>query len=217
VDKKQRYLRTVYGVFLIFVGAAILTLTVGPEEAPSNVVNSLARNLGSDLLSLAIVIAAIDPTIALIEKVTGRGNEVKRRKAELISQLGSRVNTVAVRAAELLAQERWLTDGTLRGVFLRNANLEGAALLNADLQEAHLELANVQRADLRDAKLAKANLEEASLKGSDLTGTDLQGANLEDANLEDAFLDGVGGLQGRESRRRKSEGREAVRRKVVLG
>lgn len=132
-------------------------------------------------------------------------------KLELLTQLGSSVNSEAIRAAEELTRRGWLRDGTLQGVDLGFANLSNARLFfgdfrdaimfstilsNADMSETNLQGAIMQGTDLRGAILKDANmqdtdLETASLEGANLSGANLRGAYLLNANLQDATLTGA--------------------------
>lgn len=134
-----------------------------------------------------------------------------QRQVELIEQLGSTVNSEAIRAVEELRDEGWLRDGTLQNAELYStdlteaqlfgADLSGAILFDASLRDANLEGgnlngSNLQGADLRGANLKSvdlgdSNLNAASLAGADLSGANLRGANLADASLENATLTGV--------------------------
>ncbi len=119
-------------------------------------------NLGIEILSIAI-------TVIVIERLNRREAE-RERKEDLIFQLRSPINGVAVEAVRRLQQKEW--------GFKEDKSLQGANLFEANLQGANLSEAN----------LRGANLSEANLQGADLGMANLQGANLCMANLRDAKL-----------------------------
>jgi hypothetical protein len=101
-------------------------------------------------------------------------------KQQLIRQMGSSVNSEAVRAAEELGQRGWLYDGSLKNAHLIGANLQGAKLGFASLQEA----------DLRWANLKGTNLFEANLQGVDFTNAQFdQQTLLPDGKFREADTD----------------------------
>jgi hypothetical protein len=136
------------------------------------------------LLNFGTEMAGAVATYALLEVFLGSRERREARKADLIAQLGSQVKDVAVAAAEELRRLGWLTDGSLRGVFLAGANLEGAILAWANLQGAILAWANLQWAALQEANLQAAILAWANLQGAILAGANLQWAALQEANLQ---------------------------------
>ena len=120
-------------------------------------------NLGTEMIGAVA-------TYILLQLVIGG----RARKEELIAQMGSTVNDVAVHAAYELRRHGWLTDGSLMG-----ADLSGVDLSKADLSSANLS----------GARLVEANLGGADLRGADLRGADLSGANLEEAKATPEQLD----------------------------
>jgi hypothetical protein len=145
----------------------------------------LVLNLGTE------VIGAV-ATYFLFAELIGR----RELKADLIARMGSRVHDVAIAAVEELRRYGWLTDGSLRGAILVEANLEHAHLGGADLRGAFLRGANLQRAllveaHLHHANLTFANLQKADLQRADLGITNLQNADLTEANLKGAILSGT--------------------------
>lgn len=97
-----------------------------------------------------------------------------------------------------------LTEASLQGAFLPQADLTSADLTRANLQEAVLAEAKLTGADLQagvlaaadltKANLSGANLQEANLTGADLQGAVLEGTNLTGANLREADLRNVRNL-----------------------
>lgn len=153
--------------------------------------------------------AGIGFTVFIVDRIYRR-REAKRTeedlKARLIRELGSKVNEIAIRAAEELRAHRWLSDGSLQHKMLDSANLEGASLDHANLRGASLVGANLRKArmfvvmlqeatlafaDLRDAMLFAANLRKANLQNAQLQKADLSTAKLEEATIHYANLEGT--------------------------
>lgn len=107
-------------------------------------------------------------------------------RQQLLIQLGSSVNSEAVRAAEELTQRGWLRDGTLQGADLGFADLTGARLFFGDFQNAIFFSAVLENADLNEA-----NFQGAIMQGANLSGAALQEANLQNVDLEAASLEGA--------------------------
>ena len=169
--KKTARLRV--GVLLILIGVALVS-SLGALLWGNQEWDGLALNLGSEMAG-AIV------TYLLLELFIGR----RELKAHLITQMGSKVQDVAIAAAEELRRHGWLMD--LERADLKGAKLPGTDLTFAFLYEAILKGANLQGADLGGANLERANLERANLQGASLCA-DLQGAKLSEANLQGADL-----------------------------
>lgn len=117
-------------------------------------------------------------------------------KERLIRQLGSRVNSEALRAMEELRALGHIEDGSLREARLEGANLENSEMFNADLRSANLMHANLHsssffNSSMRDVRLYGADLENADLRQADLAGAALEGANLHGTDFTDANLEGA--------------------------
>lgn len=181
-------------ILSILLGIALLsvalTVTLGSQTW-----GDIIANIGTELVGAVL-------TYVLLQMVVGGA----ATKEELIAQMGSEVNEVAVPAVEELRRKGWLTDGSLQGADLWVANLREANLYEADLREADLGAANLRQAylmiadlreadlgsaDLQEADLAGANLQEATLWVANLQGASLGAANLRKANLERANLRGA--------------------------
>ena len=143
-------------------------------------------DLGGLLLNLATELIGAIVTYLLLERIVGEREQKEEERKRLIAEMGSRVKDVAVAAEERLRKHGWLTDGTLSGVYLHDADLRGANLQWADLSQAQLSMAHLHEANLHDANLRGANLWWADLTGADLSGADLTGADLSGANLRGA-------------------------------
>jgi len=124
----------------------------------------------------------------LIVEWFSRRQSINREKRALLLQLGSPDNAFAIEAVRVLRASGWISDGSLQGLFLVNANLSGAGLWKADLCEAELMGARLDHVNLHKAKLHRAKLWGADLHNAELMGTDLSRANLHKANLQGAKL-----------------------------
>jgi len=176
-----------------FVLLAFVFLLVGEQIS-----GDFYANIITESLSIAATVLIID--------FAREHSAKRRRKRDLIEQMGSPSNDFAREAVRLLRREGWLSDGSLRGKDFQRANLEGAHLKIADLQRAvllraHLEGTNLigarlqraylYKAHLREANLIGARLEGARLKGADLRNADLRGTHLKAADLRGADLEGA--------------------------
>jgi uncharacterized protein YjbI with pentapeptide repeats len=175
--------------------------------------DSFFQNFGTEIFGAFLTFWLIEILRRSQKERERAEREAQERKEQLIQQMGSEVRDVAVSAVEELRTSGWLTDGSLKGVYLWGANLQGADLrganleradLRANLQRAHLAGADLQgailyranlqwvdlyRANLQGAQLSGANLQEANLKGANLLGAELRGANLQGAILFMASLE----------------------------
>jgi len=121
---------------------------------------------------------------------------------ELINKLRSPENRTALKAVEELRARGWLSDGSLRGIALCQAQLQGADLMNADFSDvdfhqAHLEWSDLSMADLRRAKFTRATLYGVNFSQANLLRADMYKANLRDArNLTDDQLSKVKRMWG---------------------
>ncbi|MFC9285302.1 pentapeptide repeat-containing protein [Streptomyces sp. NPDC057052] len=87
-----------------------------------------------------------------------------------VNALRGEVNTLLLRASELVRAEVPGRKKNHRGADLIGAKLSGAELRGASLRGALLIAADLSGADLRDADLIGADLRDADLRGADLTG-----------------------------------------------
>ncbi|MDQ4074877.1 MAG: pentapeptide repeat-containing protein [Chloroflexota bacterium] len=174
--------------FVLLLGGMLIAMAGawfqhGEAVGVGGLISDLFGTVGAVLISLAIMMLILD---RLIQRQI-RAQE----KAALILQMASPDNAFAVEAVRVLRQRRWLTDGSLRGAHLGDANLAGADLHGAQLEDTHLYQANLEGAILREANLAGAHLWQANLKGAHLEWAHLEGARLYQANLEGAVLEGA--------------------------
>ena len=107
-------------------------------------------------------------------------------KLELIARIYALENKSTLQAVEELRARGWLTDGSLRGCALcqaqmGNADLMGADLTGVDFHQANLEFADLRKARLNGAKLNRVSFYHANFSEADLTYADLYKANLRGA------------------------------------
>ena len=107
-------------------------------------------------------------------------------KLELINNIYKLENKSTLQAIEELRVRGWLTDGSLCGIALCQAELENVDLMEADLRNVDLHQANLEFADLRKARLNGAKLQRASLYRANFDQADLTYAEMYKANLRGA-------------------------------
>ena len=194
---KSRQLRIT--VLLVLIVVALASSLFG--LACTGDWGGLALNFGTEMAGAVATYLLLELVIGRMEKREAEREAEKQereaKKADLIAQMRSQVQDVAIAAAEELRRRGWLTDGSLRGANLFEANLQGVGLYQADLRGANLGLANLQEADLFMTNLQGTTLSAANLQGAHLAGANLQGAHLAGANLQEAGLLGAY-LQGAE-------------------
>jgi uncharacterized protein YjbI with pentapeptide repeats len=142
---------------------------------------ALYANFATTLIGIAIAVFTID-----------RANERRAEqqlKAQLIREMGSTDNGIALRATNELRVRGEIQDGSLVEINLSRANLQ-----YADLSQSNLPKANLSRANLRSVNLSKAILQGTYLHRAKLEGvlayeTNLRGAFLRRGDLKDAYID----------------------------
>jgi uncharacterized protein YjbI with pentapeptide repeats len=121
---------------------------------------------------------------------------------ELLNQLRTTDNQMAIQVIDELRTMGWLTDGSMQGVGLckvrlQGANLSGANLCVAGLHQANLEWADLSGAILRGTKLSLCNLSGANLKDAKIENADFYKASLRRVkNLTDDQLRSAARLWG---------------------
>lgn len=137
-------------------------------------------NLSTEFISIAMTVLIID------QLYESRRNQ--QLKEQLIRQMGSSDNGIALNAVEELRAHDWLQDGSLQGVSFYQANLAGAFLPLVNLEQTVFSRADLRNVDLKWANLRSANLNSVFLENSTLIGTDLSKCSLSKANLGGAYL-----------------------------
>ncbi len=149
-SKKNRKL-TAESIGLILLGVGIFSafLHFYPETwFLADIIESFYTDVSVDCISTAIAILVIDKL-----------NENRQQsiiKAQLIREMGSPDNGIALRAVKELEAKGHLFDGSLRNAYLIRANLRNANLEKADLQGAVLQEANLFQANLKESNLSGA-------------------------------------------------------------
>jgi uncharacterized protein YjbI with pentapeptide repeats len=108
-------------------------------------------------------------------------------KTELINKIWGLENKYSLQAVEELRVRGWLSDGSMRGVALCQAQLQDANLMEADLCNADFHQANLDYADLRKARLNGVKFSRASLQGVNFDNADLNYADMYKVNLRGAI------------------------------
>ncbi len=167
----------VVGIFLVGVvfsvlGAALPSNTGGNWPWLINLFFNLLTDLSPEFVGISIGVLAID--------YWNKIRQEEQLKAQLIREMGGPDNGFARRAAREMEHYKYLSDGSLIGKNLGQANLSSVDLRGADLRGANLILADLYEADLRRANLNEANLNLTNLSRADLTWTKLEGAMLDD-------------------------------------
>ncbi|MGB8211961.1 MAG: pentapeptide repeat-containing protein [Anaerolineales bacterium] len=107
-------------------------------------------------------------------------------KTELINKIWGLENKYSLQAIEELRVRGWLSDGSLRGVALCQAQLQDANLMEADLCNADFHQATLDYADLRKARLNGAKFNRASLQNVNFDMADLNYVEMYKVNLRGA-------------------------------
>jgi uncharacterized protein YjbI with pentapeptide repeats len=168
--------------WLLAAGIAILAFYWYPDTWAAHVfISGYYGALSASLIAISI-------TVLLIDHANEQRDE-RRRKSQLIREMGSADNGFAVRAAKELRELGSLEDGTLDNGQLRIANLQWADLSKARLMAADLFRATLVEADLSGTDLRHANLKrvkgiEVILREAKIGGADLKYAQLDGAVLE---------------------------------
>ncbi|MBP1468905.1 pentapeptide repeat-containing protein [Candidatus Chloroploca sp. M-50] len=184
-----------YGVAVFLVVSALGCLIFGilvdndfwkVSQWFSKVVSSFYPNIVTDALGIAF-------TIFILDQLNAKRAD-RQLKEQLIRQLASPDQGLAIQALEELRSKKWaISDGSLQKARLQRANLQGANLILAELSDADFTLANLQEAifvgaKMQRAKLCGAILQDASFQGAELCGADMKGAKLQKANFYKAEL-----------------------------
>lgn len=137
----------------------------------AQITNDFYANISTELASIAITILVID---ALAQR---RADE--QLKAQLIRELRSPDNGIALRALRELEAHNWTSDGSLKKAYLLGANLENAFLRDTDLSKAWMRNVNLQGAYMHNAKLTDTTLVGSNLRGvRELTSAQLREARM---------------------------------------
>ncbi len=114
-------------------------------------------------------------------------DEHEQKIQDLIREMGSSVNAVAIRATEELYRLGMLDDGSLNGKDFHGADLRGSRFLRGSV----LQQTNFNQAHLEGTELGSIHFEEAKMFGVHLEGASMMGVRLERAQLGRAHLEGA--------------------------
>lgn len=191
--KRSTDIRMAIGIAVSIVGVVLVILTgvfrlLQGEDTALWALN-MFEQFAIGVITIGAALIIVDANINRFEKSKQDTQERAKHKQKLLLQLRSRVNNVAIRAAEELAENGWLRDGTLSTINLQEANLGNTFLPSANLSKTSLVHANVSNADWREVNLDHADLSFADMSRSDLTAAKFSFAEMQNTNLESAFLD----------------------------
>jgi len=170
------------GLLLIILGSTItIYFQVQLGKAPEQALSDFLENIvGVEFFGMGL-------TVFLIDWLYERRDE-REKKHQLIRELGSIDRILSNRAALELSSKNWLSDGTLKGAILLNANLEKSDLDDANFSFCNLEGVNFRSANLGGADFRNANLKNADFSGSFLEEVDFSSAIILNADFTSANL-----------------------------
>jgi uncharacterized protein YjbI with pentapeptide repeats len=153
---------------------------------------SFLNNFEAEFYGMLITVAGI----YYFDKRRDDRRDEERLKTELLWQIHSRSNDVAISALDRLRVNGWLDliekqnlrEAKWAGADLREIDLSGANLELADLSGAHMASADLSGAIMELANLSSAIMELANLSGAHMRSTNLNGANMIRANLSGANM-----------------------------
>lgn len=184
-SSKSRSILTVRRVAVLFLFLASILVLLGYLNRqglvisfiPNWFISDFYANISTDLLSIAITVLIIDGL--------NQQRLDEKEKSSILLELGSRNNSTALDALQIVRTRGWHSDGSMKGINLYRANLEKGFLNNAILSNVNFDQANLKDAylsyvDLTDAK----NLENAQLaQAKYLIRTKLQDGRLHDGRF----------------------------------
>ncbi|MDX2074827.1 MAG: pentapeptide repeat-containing protein [bacterium] len=159
-------------------------------------------------------------TVLILDRINQKRSDEKR-KSLLVEQLGSKINLIAVSAAEQLWARHWWWDGTLSKAQLEKADLRGIDFTKANLTGARLAHPRYGKATFdettilpdernwspdidmtiftdkthpnywRGYGLRRTKQKGVNFEGANLRGADLRECDFRDANFKHADLSGA--------------------------
>ena len=169
IDKQYPY---VYSIIagLVFVGIGIAVGYVVFADTAS-----YTTNLFTEAISVALTVFVLN--------VLAERREQGREKQRLNLEMGSNDNGIALKALREAHSNRWLHDGTFRGMGWRKPNWQGAWLVSVDLEGIAIHEGNLQSVQIVGSNLKGAFLDGTDFRGAHLRNSELQGASLQWADL----------------------------------
>ncbi len=151
-----------------------------------------AQNFATEMLGAWLTFLLIDQIIGARERRREREAEERERlKRLLIRRLRSPHPEVVEKAAQLLREYGWFSDGTLHGAYLSYANWSGLDMSGIDVEGARMRKVRLVNTDLRNANLegATVTVERLALAYA------LRGAVMRDGRRYDGRLNLPGDLE----------------------
>lgn len=149
------------------------------------------QGISTEMAGAVVTAIFLTFILGIIQNGETQRATVADEKDQLILQMGSAANEVAIEAVRQLNEKHWLNDGTLHNANLTGANLNDAGLQSGDFTDAVLNSATLQRADLNQATLVGTHLQGADLRNANLENANLTNAQMQRANLQQASLAGA--------------------------
>jgi len=169
------------GIFFLVTGLGLVFFHKYPSDWPFNkLIENFYANFSAEFISISLTILLINYLYEVKEK--------RSLKIRLIRELGSEEKGLTARAVKELRENNWLSDGSLKGANLINANLSKLDLSGADLTEVNLEFADISNANLKKVTLKNAKLKNAKLLNSDLSEANLEGSILHSTSFYKSVL-----------------------------
>ena len=159
-----------------------------------------------EILSTCVAVALI----YRLDRWRDNVRETQRLKRDLLWQVKSRSNEMAIGAIDRLRYEGWLegengllagadlsetnlaqanlNDANLKGTDFTGANLEGATFIRSELENSSFDLAFLAQACLYNADMSNASIWKTDLTGAKFQSTKAIGTRIRRSNLGDAFI-----------------------------
>jgi hypothetical protein len=196
INKYQPWNFILIGFILVLAGLWIGATLFGSDTPILNGnMLSYTTNLWTEAISIGITVFILDQINRYRDNKAAEAKEKEQKavsenaeKQKLIVELRSPYHMIAMNALEQIRERRWYDDGSLKGVYLVEANLQNAFLFEANLEAAVFAKANLKTANLFGANLQKAKLWQTDLEDADLRKTNLKDAFLVDINLRGALI-----------------------------
>lgn len=155
-----------------------------------------ALNFSTEILGAIVIYLLFERLIGGVEQREQAQKAVLELRDTLKFKLGSSFSEGSKSAADDLRRYGWLTDGSLNGVNLHEADLKEANLYNANMNGAVMTMVQASKANFFNISLENANLTWAALYGANLSHANLKNAlfrqaQLGQANLQNADLSGA--------------------------
>ncbi len=137
------------------------------------------EGLFTEIIGILITVFLIDRLRSLSER--------NRYRRNLIRQARSKSNPIAIDAIEIIRDEKWLDEKSIR--LLEGKNLSGAALNYANLRKAYLNRTVLSHSTLEETDMRDSILTDVQFNGASLIRTRFSGANLAGASFIESSLE----------------------------